>query len=65
MENDENSKTNRLALHTVLNHMENPNKNDLFEGIKEFMIVSDKYMKLKDKLLQIISSSTTIPSLWT
>jgi hypothetical protein len=44
-----NSKTNRLALHTVLNHMENPNKNDLFEGIKEFMVISDKYMKLKDK----------------
>lgn len=44
-----NSNTNRLALHTVLNHMENPSKNDLFEGVKEFMIVSDNYMKLKDK----------------
>ena len=41
-----NSNTNRLALHTVLNHMENPNKNDLFEGIKEFMSMSDN-MKLK------------------
>ena len=40
---------NRLALHTVLNHMENPKKQDLFEGIKEFMVISDKYMKLKDK----------------
>lgn len=42
-------KTNRLALHTVLNHMENPKKQELFEGIKEFMNISDKYMKLKDK----------------
>jgi hypothetical protein len=41
-----NSNTNRLALHTVLNHMENPNKSDLFEGIKEFMAISDN-MKLK------------------
>ena len=44
-----NSNTNRLALHTVLNHMENPNKNHLFEGIKEFMVISDNHMKLKNK----------------
>ncbi len=41
-------KTNRFALHTVLNHMENPKKKDLFEDIKEFMIISDNYLKLKN-----------------
>lgn len=41
--------TNRFALHTVLNHMENPKNKDLFEDIKDFMVISDKYMKLKDK----------------
>lgn len=43
------SETNRFALHTVLNHMENPKNKDLFEDIKDFMVISDKYMKLKDK----------------
>ena len=40
---------NKFALHTVLNHMENPKKKDLFEDIKDFMMISEKYMKLADK----------------
>ena len=40
---------NKFVLHTVLCHMENPKKNELFEDIKDFMVISDKYMKLVDK----------------
>tara|TARA_B100000674_G_C37844094_1_gene916746 strand:- start:335 stop:751 length:417 start_codon:yes stop_codon:yes gene_type:complete len=43
------SEANKFALHTVLSHMENPKKKDLFEDIKDFMIISEKYMKLADK----------------
>ena len=41
--------TNRYALHTVLKHMETPGKKDLFEDIKDFIKISDKYMYLVDK----------------
>ena len=36
-----NPTTNRLALHTVLNHFENPKSNNIFNDIQEFMSITD------------------------
>ena len=36
-----NPTTNRLALHTVLKHFENPNSNNIFNDIQEFMSITD------------------------
>jgi len=36
-----NPTTNRLALHTVLKHFENPKSNNIFNGIQEFMSITD------------------------
>ena len=35
--------SNKFALHTVLKHFENPKKVDIFNDLKEFIIISDKY----------------------
>lgn len=40
---------NKFALHTVLKHFENPKKVDILNDLKEFMVISDKYMKIKNK----------------
>ena len=42
-------KINRFALHTVLNHLENPKKVNIFDDLKEFIEISDRNIKLKDK----------------
>ena len=39
---------NRFALHTVLNNMENTNKSDIMDDLKEFIEITDKNMKLKN-----------------
>lgn len=36
-----NPTTNRLALHTVLKHFENPKSNNIFNDIQEFMSITD------------------------
>ena len=36
-----NPTTNRLALHTVLNHFENPKSNNIFNDIQEFMSITN------------------------
>jgi len=40
---------NKFALHTVLDHLENPKNNDILGNLKEFIEISDKTLKLKDK----------------
>jgi len=44
-------KINKFALHTVLNHLENPKKINIFDNLKEFIEISDKNMKLKDQII--------------
>ena len=39
---------NKFALHTVLNNMENTNKSDIMDDLKEFIEITDKNMKLKN-----------------
>ena len=39
---------NKFALHTVINHLEHPKKVDIFDELKQFIEISEKYMKLKD-----------------
>ena len=41
--------SNKFALHTVLKHLENPGKTDIFSDLKEFMNISNKYLKLNNK----------------
>lgn len=43
------SESNKFALHTVLKHLENPKKVDIFNDLKEFMNISDKYLQLRNK----------------
>ena len=39
---------NKFALHTVIDHLEHPNEVDIFNELKQFIEISEKYMKLKD-----------------
>ena len=38
---------NRFTLHTVMKHLEDPNKVNIIDEMKEFIDISDKTMKLK------------------
>jgi hypothetical protein len=38
---------NRFTLHTVMKHLENPNKVNIIDEMKEFIDITDKTMKLK------------------
>ena len=39
---------NKFALHTVIDHLEHPNEVGIFDELKQFIEISEKYMKLKD-----------------
>jgi hypothetical protein len=41
-------KMNKFALNTVLNHLDNPKKVNIFENLKEFVEFTENEMKLKD-----------------
>ena len=39
------SNTSRFAIHTVLEHLNKPKNVDIFEELKKFISISDKYLK--------------------
>ena len=39
---------NKFALHTVLNHMENPKKTNIMDDLQQYIEITDKNMKLKN-----------------
>lgn len=41
-------KTNKFAIKTVMNKMENPKNTDIFNEMKEFIQITDNTLKLKD-----------------
>jgi len=41
-------KTNKFAIETVMNKMENPNNTDIFNEMKQFIQISDTTLKLQD-----------------
>ena len=41
-------KTNKFAIETVMNKMENPNNTDIFNELKEFIHISENTLKLKN-----------------
>ena len=38
--------TSRFAIHTVMEHLDKPKNVDIFDELKQFMSVSEKYLEI-------------------